>query len=73
MNRETFDQLIGQTAANATLLQAITGLLLQESPQLRPALAQLVEATAASNKHHLTEYQRGWYDEHLTALRSLWA
>lgn len=73
MNRETFDQLIGQTAANATLLHAITALLLKESPQLRPALEQMVEAAAQTNKHPLTVYQRGWHDEYLKALRSLWA
>jgi hypothetical protein len=73
MNRENFDQLIGNTAANATLLYAITRLLLQESPQLRPKLEQLVEAAALSEKEQLTEYQRQWFDEHLKALRSLWA
>jgi hypothetical protein len=72
MNRETLDQLIGQTAANATLLHALTGVLLQESPQLQPALARLVEATALTEKEQLSEYQRQWFEEHLKQLRSLW-
>lgn len=72
MEPEQLDALIGQVAAKATLLHAITNLLLSKSPGLAPELEQLVEAGALTEKQSLSGPQRQAYDAHLAEIRTLW-
>lgn len=72
MKQEMEDELIGQMAADAALLQALTAVLAATSPQLQRAIERKVEAAALLGKQQLTLAQRPAFDARFADLRSLW-
>ncbi len=72
MKQEMEDALIGQMAADAALLQALTATLSSISPRLQRAIEHKAEAAALLAKQNLPEAQRTSFDQRLTELRPLW-
>lgn len=72
MTPDMQDALIGQMAADAALLQALTAALSSISPQIQQAIERKAEAAALFGKRNLSEAQRAAFDQRLTELRPLW-
>jgi hypothetical protein len=73
MNQKETDELIGQMAADAALLQALAVVVIARDPDAKPVLERQVEAAALSQKMTLlSSASRSAFSARLQELRPLW-